>query len=94
MRRLVLALLVFSAIPSHAGWFQEFCERHLIADDPYQFESYSLETLAEMYQSEGATCSWRKQKTYRLRILGQEIRRRLRSSEIEIMLENYKQFEK
>lgn len=32
-------LLLIVAI-AHAGWWSNFCERHLIADDPYQWEVY------------------------------------------------------
>lgn len=26
--------------PAYAGWWSDFCNRHLIADDPYQWEQY------------------------------------------------------
>jgi hypothetical protein len=26
------------SLSAQAGWFKDFCERHLIAQDPYQFE--------------------------------------------------------
>lgn len=35
MRFLLAALLSVA----HAGWWQRFCERNLVADDPYAFES-------------------------------------------------------
>jgi hypothetical protein len=34
---------------SEAGWFKDFCERHLIADDPYQFEQTDLTRLVRYY---------------------------------------------
>jgi hypothetical protein len=39
----ILALLI--AMPAQAGWFSDFCQRHLIADDPYQFEQTSENLL-------------------------------------------------
>lgn len=42
MKILLLAISV-----AHAGWFSDFCERHLVANDPYQFEQTSSEFLMQ-----------------------------------------------
>lgn len=42
MKLLLIALLSSYA---NAGWWTNWCERHLIADDPYQFETVSSEYI-------------------------------------------------
>lgn len=42
--RLLFALLIST---SHAGWWSDFCSRHLMANDPYQFETASTEWLRQ-----------------------------------------------
>lgn len=39
--------LILSAMMStaHAGWWSDFCERHLIADDPYQYQEAPREWI-------------------------------------------------
>lgn len=43
--KLFLVLAFAVSVRAHAGWWTDFCERHLIADDPYQFETASTEWL-------------------------------------------------
>jgi hypothetical protein len=38
-----MKLLLALVMTAHAGWWREFCTKHLIADDPYQFESTPVE---------------------------------------------------
>lgn len=33
--------LIFSASMVHAGWFSDWCQRHVIADDPFQYRELS-----------------------------------------------------
>lgn len=35
---------------AHAGWWGDFCERHLIADDPYQYEQTEAWQLRRQIQ--------------------------------------------
>lgn len=44
----IFALNTASAGPLKA-WWTNFCERHLIAEDPYQFESLSVDELVTAY---------------------------------------------
>jgi len=34
-------------VNAKAGWLSNFCSRHLIADDPYQWEGYSRQWLEQ-----------------------------------------------
>jgi len=45
----MILLLSLAVSAAQAGWFQDFCERHLIADDPYQFEQTDLAYLIQFY---------------------------------------------
>lgn len=36
-----MALVLLGATPASAGWLADFCERHLVRADPYQFEDAS-----------------------------------------------------
>lgn len=38
--KMIAVLILITSMPVHAGWWSNFCERHLIADDPYQWEQY------------------------------------------------------
>lgn len=42
MAAILIALLVSTA---NAGWWSDFCEKHLVADDPYQYEQVSINYL-------------------------------------------------
>jgi hypothetical protein len=44
IKLILIAALLFSTA-AHAGWWSDFCSRHLIADDPYQFEHLSVDQL-------------------------------------------------
>lgn len=35
----LILFLFLGGEAAEAGWFSDFCQRHLIADDPYQFET-------------------------------------------------------
>jgi hypothetical protein len=47
LKQLLIAILITlaPAESARAGWWQSFCERHLIADDPYQFETVASDWL-------------------------------------------------
>jgi hypothetical protein len=45
---LVLALSL--STPAHAGWWAGFCEKHLIAQDPYPYAEFATRNLLEIYQ--------------------------------------------
>lgn len=38
MKSLLKIFIIVISFRANAGWISDFCERHLIADDPYQFE--------------------------------------------------------
>lgn len=46
---LLFALIVLFPVQSHAGKWSDWCSRHLIDDDPYQFEHVSAENLVKLY---------------------------------------------
>lgn len=41
------SIYVLFSSTAHAGWWGDWCERHLIADDPYQFEQVSDEWIVD-----------------------------------------------
>jgi hypothetical protein len=45
----VVILFSFFLLNAQAGWFKDFCTKHLIADDPYQFEQTDLSRLVRYY---------------------------------------------
>jgi hypothetical protein len=49
MTFIIAALLISSPVMASEPWWQGFCERHLIADDPYQFEGLSNDRLISLY---------------------------------------------
>lgn len=44
-----LLLLILACKPANAGWFKNFCERHLIANDPSQYEESTNIELLEKF---------------------------------------------
>lgn len=40
-----LCTIGWPTIGHAGGWWKNFCERHLIGNDPYQFEDYSVDQL-------------------------------------------------
>jgi hypothetical protein len=42
-------VLIAGLSTAQAGWFQDFCERHLVAEDPYQYEELTVEQLVSVY---------------------------------------------
>lgn len=99
MKQLLTALLILAAVvPAHAGWFERFCRRNFIDDDPYQFESASTEYLVERYRAEGAKTYWIQGKSRLLGLMGAELRREYRfktlSEESRKTLEDYARFER
>lgn len=71
-----------------------FCERHLVAEDPYQYETSSTGWVLERYREEALDAFWKKKKSTHLGILGDELRKREPTEEILYWLENYSQFER
>lgn len=45
--KLLLSLLFTTH--AHAGWFKSWCERKLVADDPYQFETASTDWVIKQF---------------------------------------------
>jgi hypothetical protein len=45
----ILALSL--STPAHAGRWSSFCEKHLVAKDPYPFAEFETRNLLEIYQS-------------------------------------------
>jgi hypothetical protein len=50
------ALILFLALNSaHAGrftdWWAGFCERHLVAEDPYQYEALTNDQIVDLYHA-------------------------------------------
>lgn len=73
MRFVFYFLLLFNLVPmanAQDSFWKRFCERHLVADDPYQFESLSVDELVWVY------FSFRNQKHYS-RVLISEFKKRL-----------------
>lgn len=35
--------------PAHSSAWSNFCEKHLVAEDPYQYENLSVEQLVTVY---------------------------------------------
>lgn len=56
MKYLVLFALIAGA-PAHAGWFKNFCERHLIANDPDE-QPIPVEVLVGWYRGIGGRAYW------------------------------------
>ncbi len=53
MKVLIALLVVFSSGLAAAplkDWWQGFCARNLIADDPYQYMDYSVDELVSLYE--------------------------------------------
>jgi hypothetical protein len=44
---IVLSLITMRSHMAHASWWSNFCERHLIADDPYQWQEYDAQWLLQ-----------------------------------------------
>jgi hypothetical protein len=60
---------------AHAGWWADFCEKHLVAEDPYQYEQTSTEWLDReiaKYQIKEAWGKLDNQEKTHLRILLRE----------------------
>jgi hypothetical protein len=91
-----MSLLFALVLTAHAGWFGDFCERHLIiADDPYQYEHLSSDALVKAYRHYGAQAYWTKneREARTLRTLGDELRRRPQTDEVVHALDDYQKFE-
>lgn len=46
---LIFCLIGTASIPAMAGWWKDFCERHLIAENPYQYMDLSVDQLVDAY---------------------------------------------
>ena len=42
---ILLGIIIGNGAPAHAGWFRDWCNRNLIAADPYQFETTPIEWI-------------------------------------------------
>lgn len=65
-----IVLVMLMSMSAQAGWWQDVCERHLIADDPYQYEGWSVDQINIEYRL-------RAEKRKPLRWLDREIKHRL-----------------
>jgi hypothetical protein len=113
MRNLLFTVVILTSIPVHAGvvsnWWKGVCEKHLIADDPYDGEEQIaawrssmteddfIQTVLEAYIRSGAE-HWQLRGKSRVihRNLGRELRwisKTHPSSEIDDALESYSRFE-
>lgn len=45
----VCIFLLLVGVTVSAGWFSNWCERHLIAEDPYQYEHLTVDQLVSVY---------------------------------------------
>ena len=87
MRSLILLLVLSFTAPTFAhqrqkqktGWWKNFCETYLIADDPYQYDHVAVDTLLAEYRRVGAKVYWREDKDERhyLKTLADGLRKRL-----------------
>lgn len=68
----LFSLLAFQPQVLHASWWRDFCEKYLIADDPYQYEDYTVDQLV------GAHFYFWNQ-NYQSKALRKEIQKRLAS---------------
>jgi len=81
--------------PAHAGRWADWCERHLISEDPYQYESVPVDKLVDMYRKEAVKCFWSRQQSRHLSILGWTIRSYYPiTPAIQDLFDSYSQFEK
>lgn len=99
MKSLSLVLICVGVglnVPAHAtlkSWFGALCEKHLITDDPYQFEYLFDAELKAEYLREGARAVWSHEKSNYLRLLGNELRKRPASQENLRLLNDYMVYE-
>lgn len=61
------------------SWWKDFCERHIVANDPEQHAWMPTAKLVKVYREIGAELYWRKseEKALLLKELGEEMRKRL-----------------
>ncbi len=85
MKKSIAILLVMMALsPSaNAGWWSKFCERHLVADDPTQYQSVPTEYLLAAYKRTAVEVviyqnveRQRRRSAKRLTLIGDELRSR------------------
>lgn len=67
----LLALSLILSVPhANAGWWADFCERHLACEDPYQYEELTVDQLVGTF--------WRhKNEKFPSKALTNELRSRL-----------------
>lgn len=66
MKYVLILAISITSVTAQAGWWKNFCERHLVGDDPYQFEHLTVEQLVAAYFTFGPS-----------KVLGDEIQKRL-----------------
>lgn len=70
MMKFLFSLTLLFSTSANAGWFSNFCERHLVAADPYQYEHLTVDQLVSVY--------WRFRQTgHHSVVLLDEMKRRL-----------------
>lgn len=60
---MTLLFSLFVASSAHAGWFKDFCEKHIVSEHPFQTEIKRLPTqeLVELYRQLAGQKYWRKE---------------------------------
>lgn len=43
----ILAFTLLTTVTAHAGWWADFCERNLVAEDPWQYAHLTVDQLAD-----------------------------------------------
>lgn len=79
MRKIILIIfliVIFVPVKSNAGRFRDWCERHLVAPDPYDYEVYTDDALWDNYIDEAMTAIAKRRQSSDLRVMGNELRKR------------------
>lgn len=48
--QMTLLMLLALSTHAHAGWFKDFCSRHLVAEDPHPYAELHTRHLFEVYR--------------------------------------------
>ncbi len=84
-RFLFFVLILLGPVHARASWWGDFCSRHLIAADPYEFETASDAFVQREIERLRIRVAWKKadaDDVERLKILEAEVRKREAIAEI------------
>ncbi len=73
----MIKILLLTLSIAQAGWWQDFCSRYLVMNDPYQFEHVSLMYLLRERDRYMSMDQLSYQDDQMLRIILDEIKRRI-----------------